>query len=226
MPKKTLLISIIFLLVAASVAGWFVYRAKVERESTSSVSNVSKDNTVATSEPRTPADISVPSDIDTSDWKVYRNEEYGFEVKYPENLFDFREISDFDSATQIFIIEKGYSIDEVRHTIAFVFNQLESEKSYDMRRNGECINVSLFKGRSGVICGYGDQVVAQRDDYNLFLDNISCKNLFEIWFNERKRSVGDVFSSARFGCSDNPSLRGIYKAIYDSVEFFSPKSSN
>ena len=26
------------------------------------------------------------SEIDTSDWKVYQNEEYGFEMKYPEDF--------------------------------------------------------------------------------------------------------------------------------------------
>ncbi|NMC51573.1 hypothetical protein GYA54_02490 [Candidatus Kuenenbacteria bacterium] len=29
---------------------------------------------------------STPVAIDTSDWKIYRNEEYGFEFKYPEDL--------------------------------------------------------------------------------------------------------------------------------------------
>lgn len=30
--------------------------------------------------------LSISNQIDTSDWKTYRNEEYGFEVRYPEKF--------------------------------------------------------------------------------------------------------------------------------------------
>jgi hypothetical protein len=46
----------------------------------------------------TPASPQVP-EIDTSDWKVYRNETFGFEVRYPSNWEvkeDYGKVSTFD----------------------------------------------------------------------------------------------------------------------------------
>ena len=39
--------------------------------------------------------IVITSDIDTSDWKTYRNEELGFEVKYPKSWYVLRQGEQF-----------------------------------------------------------------------------------------------------------------------------------
>jgi hypothetical protein len=42
-----------------------------------------------------------PEPIDTSNWKIYRNEKYGFEVRYP-NYFDIRTIKSYPQTVVIF----------------------------------------------------------------------------------------------------------------------------
>ena len=80
MSKKTLFIFLAFLLVVTLVTGWFVYRAKVAGNVAHPISEKSI-SSPPEKHPETSQDI--PS-VDTSDWKTYRNEEYGFEVKYPK----------------------------------------------------------------------------------------------------------------------------------------------
>lgn len=48
-------------------------------------------------------------DIDMSDWKVYRNEEYGFEVKYPESWLIYQDINTNNGAPLVIKDDKFQS---------------------------------------------------------------------------------------------------------------------
>jgi hypothetical protein len=97
MLKKSIIISIgIGATIAALVLGYviFVKPELSEPVQTPVVSNGDDKMNTTPAPTSTPDDTSTPapaptsddvSEIDTSDWKIYRNEEFGFEMKYPRD---------------------------------------------------------------------------------------------------------------------------------------------
>jgi hypothetical protein len=96
----------------------------------------------------TPASPQVP-EIDTSDWKVYRNEEHGFEFKYPKDftLQEGYNLPDKPRGTLFYGLELSKQIDETTR-IKFSFSigekprdlslhDLIVKESYDPRLNPE-----------------------------------------------------------------------------------------
>jgi hypothetical protein len=97
MPKKTLIITILAIAVIglAAVTGYFLQKQAGEemkrQEGIATMPSAPEKPLVQPSEtppitevtpqPETPT---TTEPIDTSDWKTYRDEEYGFELKYPE----------------------------------------------------------------------------------------------------------------------------------------------
>jgi len=75
MSKKQFTITISIVVVILAAVGGAVWYAQSYKQS--------QNPPVAENEPEQTAS-STTEDIDTSDWLTYRNEEYGFEVRYPE----------------------------------------------------------------------------------------------------------------------------------------------
>lgn len=66
LQNKWIPLLIIFLVAAGTAVGIFYYYSKIDKELSSLSTEVSKP-------------------IDTSNWKTYKNEKYGFEIKYPKS---------------------------------------------------------------------------------------------------------------------------------------------
>ncbi len=77
--QKKLLLAVLIIIIAISLAGWGVWlwslRTPINGNTNASNANISNVNTVSNVNNQP---------IDTSDWQTYRNEELGFEVRYPD----------------------------------------------------------------------------------------------------------------------------------------------
>ncbi len=88
-------------------------------------------------EPQTP--------IDTSDWKIYRNEEYGFEFRYPEKQFYIKQDSDSAGVVYVTILKNGRTGIDIDKPgkIGILLNNLPTEKYLFSKSNGVCNNIQL-----------------------------------------------------------------------------------
>ncbi len=99
MNRKILVLSIPIALLF--LGGWFVFR---QYERVSEGENFPKGMETLSENPE---NTTPPvSKIDTSNWKTYRNEEYGFEVKYPEG-WEMRKEEEKNKSVNFLFGEKG-----------------------------------------------------------------------------------------------------------------------
>jgi hypothetical protein len=133
MQKKFIILALIVLIIVAG--GVIVWSKKMNQEV--SEKNVKEEVKIA--------ENTNTNNVDTSDWKTYRNEEFGFEVKYPQN-FELSENNEWSQLAPFFQV--------------MFSDKTNPEKSFQVK-------VTLNKGMSEPLNIHLDHPV----DYQDVLDN-------------------------------------------------------
>lgn len=170
-------------------------------------------------------------DGDTSNWKVYINDDFGFTLRYPEEVFDFRIKPVSEGAGvysepfplkefRIALTQKGFLRDDYTHQIWMSLNSLKSEKEYYSEAQKDTVVAPVsFGSKSGKMYGTKETIPKIKSDYAAFLKEGVCNSeTFTVVFDDVKNPNGDVRSYIHVGCEGDDMGR-IYKAVYQSIKF-------
>ena len=104
-------------------------------------------------------------DIDTSNWKTYRNEEYGFEVKYPEEWYCGRA-----------------ALDPTKDKTVFCLDMRDKEGYYERGEQTDGIMINVVDL---------DSIINEVDEYNVYTKTLQGKknNLQLIVFSSSDKKI-------------------------------------
>lgn len=158
----------------------------------------------------------ISRNIDISKWKAYRNEKYGIEFKYPEEIFNISETVNGDGSLYLVLYQNGYSIDDYNHQIQIVLNGIKSEKEYFSESQTDTISMTVNTPmkKTGILIASTDNALMVKKKYNDFLNYGLC-SLMTIYFDKTK----DYRDYIIIGCEDYYGIGYIYKNIYESIYF-------
>ena len=171
-------------------------------------------------------------DGDTSNWKVYTNDDLGFVLRYPDEVFNLRIIPVSDGVGvyskplppkefRITLTQKGYLEDDYKHQIWMSLNSLKSDKEYNSESQQDTTFVSVeFGSKAGKMYGTKEGIQKIKSDYEAFFrDGVCNAETFTVVFDDIENTNGDVRSYIHVGC-EGKDMGRIYREVYRSIKFF------
>lgn len=177
----------------------------------------------------------IARNLDASKWKTYRNDEHGFEFRYPEEMFEIflgedEPVSDRD-ATKKFLLTLNLFFNINNNTVktpalSIFFNELENDYAAAMRADMKCAEV-LVGAKKGRLCSNKTAFDEALRNYESFSSKGVCSDnsidsslvieLASRTIGQKKYTDG---ISINLQCDHKESLGTIYRSIYESLHFF------
>lgn len=136
-------------------------------------------NTPESNNNRAPIDENNGKGIDTSDWKTYRNEQYGFEIKYPKEFSSWEANYSQQNAEKI---DVGFRPEDLQGSVLVITvldKPLQELSTYEHSLYGNPTNETIKIGDlTGVkFSGYRPRMIGiQKGNYTFFFLALNWRN--------------------------------------------------
>lgn len=231
MNQKRLVVGVLIVLVLAVTAA-LVWQKKDNQELKQSFQKPIQSELEQNQE--TSTDI-IARNLDTSKWKTYRNDEHGFEFRYPEEMFEIflgenEPVSDRD-ATKKFLLTLNLFFNIDNNTVktpvlSVFFNEPENDYAAAMRADMKCAEV-LVGTKKGRLCNNKTAFDEALRNYESFSSKGICSDnsidsslVIELASKTigQKKYIDGI--SINLQCDHKESLGAIYRSVYESLRFF------
>lgn len=177
----------------------------------------------------------IARNLDTSKWKTYRDDEHGFEFRYPEEMFEIflgenESVSDRD-ATKRFLLTLNLFFNINNNTVktptlSIFLNEPENDYAAATRADMKCAEI-LVGAKKGLLCSNKTAFDEALRNYESFSGKGVCSDnsidsslvieLASRTIGKKKYTDG---ISINLQCDHKESLGTIYRSIYESLRFF------